>query len=609
VSFLAPVWLALTIAIAVPLALHLMRRRIDTRIEFPATRYLARAEKENIRSLRLRNLLLMFLRAFAILMLALAAARPIGSFIGAGHVPSALAIVLDNSLSSGVIIDGAPLLNRLKDGARGVVDEATTSDRLWLITVDGSVVGGSNAAVRDALERTDVFGGRGDLAGALARAAGLVLASGLPARAVAVVSDGQGTEWNESVSLGDVRVLAYIPRTVPPPNRSLTMAEPRPPRWTPRGVLLVRASGADSTSYRASLGTRTLARGSLRGNDEVTLRVEPAERGWIAGSVELAPDELRGDDVRHFAVWIGSAPAVRVDPTAGAFARSAVEALVQSERAANGDGIDFVSTESATRLPALLVAPSDPVRAGAANRALERLGIPWRFGEPQRDETVARGAGFDGVTISLRYRLQPPGEASGAAAPGDTIATASGEPWIVAGDRYVLLGSPLDPKATSLPIRAQFLPWLADVIAQRLNTETVSLLNATPAASARFPAGVTALEGDDGQLRSVARDGTAPSRAGVYFFRRGPDRVGALVVNPESEESRLERLEARDLSNRVRSSDRVVTADATRLRRGAFSGGARRPLQTSLLVVALGCLLAEMLIVRRSPRQGRRRAA
>jgi aerotolerance regulator-like protein len=604
VSFLAPIWLVLTAAIVVPLALHLMRRHIDTRIEFPAVRYLARAEKENIRSLKLRNLLLMLLRTLAVLLLALAAARPIGWLIGAGHVPTALAIVLDNSLSSGAIIDGAPLLNRLKDAARSVVTGATSSDRVWLVTIDGVVTGGTIATVREAVDRTQVFGGRGDLTAASARAAGLVLASGLPEREVMIVSDGQATEWKENIAVGDARVVTYVPRTTAPPNRAMAAAEPRPPRWTPRGLLVLRAAGADSVTYRVSLGDRTLARGSLRGNDDVTLRVEPPERGWVAGSAELAPDELRGDDVRHFAVWIGAAPAVRVDPSAGPFARNAIEALVQSERASVGSGIDLASAEAATRLPALLLAPSDPVRLGAANRMLERLGVPWRFSDPQRDETVARGSGFDDVSIKLRYPLHAQGST-----PADTLARASGEPWIVAGDKYVLIGSPLDPNATSLPVRAQFLPWLADVMAQRLSADNSALVEAAPGGHVRLPAGVTALERDDGSPVAATADMPAPSRPGVYFLRRGADRAGALVVNPELEESELARLEPRDLTSRLRASDRTVTSDAGQFRRAAFTGGARRPLQTTLIIVALACLLAEMLIVRRPMRQVGRRAA
>ncbi|HEY4130242.1 MAG TPA: BatA domain-containing protein, partial [Gemmatimonadaceae bacterium] len=100
-SFLAPWFLALAGAVAVPLLIHLMRRRIGARIEFPAARYLARAEREHSRTLRIRNLLLMLLRVLAILAIAIAAARPVARWIGSGHAPTALAIVVDNSMSSG----------------------------------------------------------------------------------------------------------------------------------------------------------------------------------------------------------------------------------------------------------------------------------------------------------------------------------------------------------------------------------------------------------------------------------------------------------------------------------------------------------------------------
>ncbi|HSA56637.1 MAG TPA: BatA domain-containing protein [Gemmatimonadaceae bacterium] len=603
-SFLAPLWLALAAAVAVPLMLHLMRRRVETRVEFPAARYLARAEQENIRRLKLRNLLLMLLRTLAVFFLALAAARPIGALLGAGHVPTAVAIVLDNSLSTSVVIDGTPLLNRLKAAARDVVDAATSSDRLWLVTVDGTVTGGTAGTLRNAVDRVDAFGGRGDLHAAFTRAAGLVLSSGLQARAVVLVTDGQATAWTGELSPGDTRVAVHAPATDPPPNRSVALADVRPARWTPRGAILVRAAGADSTTYRVALGGRTLARGVLRGNDEVMVRAEPAVRGWVAGTVELAPDELRGDDERYFAAWIGDAPAVTVHAAAGSFARSAIEALTQSERARAGNGVEVAPVDAAGRLPALLLAPSDPVRLGAANRALERLGVPWRLGEPRRDETVARGPELDGTAVRLRYPLRLEG-----AAPSETLAVASGEPWIVAGAGYVLVGSPLDPSATDLPIRAPFIPWLADVLAQRLGTQGTTLITAAPGARLRLPSGTTGLEGDDGAVTSTPSEGAAPGRAGVYFLRRGAERIGALVVNPEPGESQLERLDARELADRLGSGDRVVAPDVDRLRSAAFDVGTHRPLQATLLFLVLGCLTAEMVIVRRAEPQRRRRAA
>src|SRR6185436_12204810 len=95
----------------------------------------------------------------------------------------------------------------------------------------------------------------------------------------------------------------------------------------------------------------------------ITVRGTTAHHGWEAGRVELPPDELRADDVRYFAVFAGDAPAVRVDP-------GAVETLAEGGRVELGGAISIVSAEQATRRPVLALAPGDPVKIGAANRAL-----------------------------------------------------------------------------------------------------------------------------------------------------------------------------------------------------------------------------------------------
>ena len=603
-SFLAPVWLALTAAVAVPLILHLMRRRIETRRDFPAARYLLRAEKENVRRLKLRNLFLMLLRALAIFFLAIAAARPVGLLLGAGHVPTAIAIVVDNSMSTGVIIGGAPLLAQLKAAARNVVDGASGSDHVWMVTGNGAVTGGARQVVGDAIDRLEATGGRGDLAAAVTRAAGLVLNAGMPASVVVVLTDGQATQWVDEVSPGDVRVVIYTPPSSPPPNRAVSLAEPRPARWSPRGAVLVRATGADSVTFRVTLGGRTVSRGLLRGSDEHLVRQEPEERGWLPGSVELAPDELRGDDIRHFAVWVGNAPAVQVQPASGLFVREAVDALARSNLVSRGAGIEVAPVDAATKLPALLLAPSDPVRMGAANRALERLGVPWRLDAVRRDETVARGAELGDTPVRLRYSLKP---VAGAVA--DTLASASGDAWAVAGDGYVLIASPIAVEATGLPVQAQFLPWLTELLTQRLATEGSVLLHADPGGPLRVPAGVDALEASDGQVSPLAPDGEAPLQAGTWFLRRGDERVGALVVNPERDESELQRLPAQTLGSRFRVDRADVTSDAGELALGTFDASARRPLQALLIALALACLVAEMVIVRRAEPRGQRQAA
>jgi hypothetical protein len=605
VSFLAPIWLVLSAAVAVPLFLHLMRRRIDMRREFPAARYLLRAEKENVRKLKLRNLLLMLLRTLALLFLALAAARPIGALLGSGHVPTAMAVVIDNTMSSGAIVDGTPVLSRLKATARQLVEGAGSNDQTWLVTADGRVTGGARGVVLEAIDRVETLGGRADLPAAITHATNLALAADLSEATVAVLTDGQSSQWPGDLALGDVRVVAFAPKGAAPYNRAVTLAEPRPPRWSPKGTVMVSASGADSVTYRVTLDGRTAARGLLRGSDEQVVRLEPSERGWVAGTVDLAPDELRGDDERHFAVWVGDAPGVTVHPAAGIFVREAVDALVQSALVTRGSGIEIAPVDEATKLPALLFAPSDPVRLGAANRNLERLGIPWRLDEAKRDETVARGEEVEGTPVKMRFPLRP---AAGATSTSDTLASASGQPWVVAGPDYVVIGSPMNAEATALPIRAQFIPWVSNLLSQRLTKEGSGLVRADPGAPVRLPDGVTGFEGDS-QLFAVGAQATAPSRSGVFFLRRGEERVGALVVNPEREESRLDRLTSGELKARLRARDVVVTSEPRELGENAFNASAQRPLQALLLFLALGCLLAEMIVVRQSEPRGLRQAA
>ena len=604
IDFLSPLWLLAAGAAAIPLFIHLLRRRTGARVDFPAVRYLARAEREHSRKLRLRNLLLMLLRVAAILLVASAAARPVLRVAGGGHAPTALAVVLDNSLSTSAIVAGRPVLDDLRQRALEVVRRSSAEDRLWLVTADGAVHGGSRAAVLDAISRVEAIAGAGDIESAVTR--GAALAGGAPLREheVAVFTDGQATSWPETISPGRVRVRIYRTAGEPPSNRAVTEARGEPVRWTPRGAVLARLLTADSATYRVSLEGRTLARGTAATGEEIMLRAAPPERGWTAGSVELEPDELRGDDARHFAVWIGPAPGIRVAPSAGLFAASAVDALVGAERVTPGRDVLVVPVDEATALPALLLAPSDPVRTGAANRALERLGIPWRLGAPRRGESTARLEALSsadstgGVSVSLRYALS-----RAAGEPSDTLATAAGEAWIVSGPRYVLIASPLDPEATNFPVRASFVPWLGDVFSQRLSPDPGSVVHAGPGDVVARPSEVDALElpANAGSARAASlplHDDslTAPERPGVYFFLHGGARAGALVVNPQPAESQLRRLDLASLGSRVRAGDVRAVDRPALLESGVFASAPRRPVVVPLLIMALAALLTESVV-------------
>ena len=602
-SLLAPFYLLLGAAALVPLLIHLLRRRIGTRLEFPAARYLARAEQEHSRSLRLKNILLMILRVAIVLFVATAAARPVARLAGAGHGPTALAIVLDNSLSTTVVVDGRPLLEQFRAMARDVLAQANATDRLTLVTADGRVLGGSKATLREELDRVEALGGAGDLRLALTRTAGALRASGLDSRQIVLLTDGQRTSWNEQTDVGDAQVLLWLPGGTAPPNRSVAVAEARPERWTPRGAVLARIMSKDSSTYRITLGGRSLARGTAAPDEEVVVRAAPPERGWLDGTVELEPDELPADDVRHFAVWIGPPPGVAVSPNAGPFVRSAVDVLESSARVTDGRDIAIVPGDELSTLPALIVAPSDPVRIGAANRALERAGIPWRFGAVRRGEakvTAPRDSArtdstqgiFVDVATTLRYEL-----VAQAGADADTLARVGQEPWIVAGPRYAITASPIDPAATTFPVRAAFVPWLATLLTERLVGEPGGAIAAAPGQTIPRPRWADAIEAAGGARVTLGDDVLAPAQAGTYFLDRAGRRVGAIVVNPQPGESVLDRLSAGELARHIHARQVLPAADRAQFSNLSFRSAGRRSIAEPLLVVALVLLGLEAYLV------------
>ena len=600
-SFLFPAALALAAAAIVPLLIHLWRRRLGARIDFPAARYLARAEREHSRRLRLRNLLLMLARVAAVVLLAIAAARPMTKVGRVGHAPTALAIVLDNSMSASLAAAGTTTLARLTDAARRAVDALDAGDRVWLITADARITGGTIADVRAALDRVEPFAGRPELGRALSLAREAALAAREHAASVLVLTDAQRSTWENVGSTSGVPLVVL--RLTPPDsirNRAVLTAQARPRRWLPRGAVDARVTTTDSVAYRATLTSaegaeRTLARGVVGPDGAVLVGAAPPERGWVTGAVELEPDELRADDRRWFATWVGERPRVAVDPSAGPFLSRAIAVLGDDGRVEAGpDGVLVAGAEGARSAAVLLFAPRDPVSLGAANRALAVRGIGWRLGSRVDRVEPVYGTGLSGIETRYRYALQRVG-----ASPADTLATVSGQPWIVAGTDWVLVASPADTAATTLPLRAAFLPWLLDVISQRLAGAPGEARDVMPGQRVEIPPRAVSLDGARGGVRQAgAPTIVAPDRTGAWRWRDDAGNVvGVLLVNPDTAESRLEWVDAAALA---RSTGARVESDAVVAVGAALEAPGRRPIGGWLLVLAAVALLAELVLARES---------
>lgn len=636
-AFFAPLFLALGALAGVPLLVHLLRRRVGRVVDFPAVRYLLRMEKEHSRERKLKNRILLLLRLLACIALALAAAKPIARLAGVGHSPVAVAIVLDNSMSSGLVVGTEPVLETLKKDARDLIGALAPEDRAWLVTADGKVVGGTPDALRDALVAIRPLGGRGDTRAAIGRAVALVRGGAPRAPVVAVLTDGQvnalGAATDSAVLSGNVPVLVHAPTRAVSRNRAVLDVTAEPQRWTPTGNVSASVMSADTIPWRIVLNGRTLARGTTPPGDfarpsEISARLSSATQGWLRGSLELDADELRGDDARYFAVRVAPPPSVDIRSEAGLFVAAALGTLIDDGRIARlgGANVGGLSSQGIARVvvsgaeggglgaPILLLAPSDPLRVGEANRTLERLNIPWRFGAIARDTVMARtnsqlahsaaDSALEGARVMQRYPLVAVASSAGASATGgnriDTLATAGNAPWVVAGAGYVLLASPMVPTATDLPLRPAFVPWLFGVVAMRLGDDG-QLINATPGARITLPANITAFEMPDGSVNAAAaRTGLAPTEPGVYLLRRDAAQTGALVVNAERDESNLTAATDKELLARISGDEVSAAPDASEWRSEILDQTAGRSLAWPLIAIALLALVIESWLSRMS---------
>ncbi len=597
-AFLAPLWLSLAALAAVPVLLHLLRRNIGARIEFPAVRYLQSAERDSSRDVRAKNLLLLLLRILIVILLSLAAAKPIWTR-GEG-TPRSLAIVLDNSLSTTAIVSGAPVLDRLAAAARELRAASASAEHLWLITADGTLYTGPDA-IDAALSRVIALPGAGQLDAAVRSAIALTQGDGGDGGAVAVFTDGQRTAWTGDLPQSSSRLRVFVPELAVPPNGAILSAVAQPQWWTPRGTLELTVQPVrDSTAYRVAIGDKTLTRGVItraKGDSIATARIPLLGdgTGWQALEVTLEPSGVGADDHAIVPIVVGSAPAVR--ESAGEFAAAAVAALRESGRvrASGPVTVSIAPAASVASLPALILPPVDAGGVASANASLARLGIPWRFGAEQRGTQVVHTSqndlrGDTAIRVTQWFPLIPQPNAV-----GDTVAQVGSAVWMVRGPKWIVLGSALDPSSTTLPVRATFVPWLADAVSN-LASGTTSATSVVAGEQLMPPAGATELRSADGKIRQTltASGVRAPALPGLYFWIRGKDTVGAVGVRLDAGEPQLARATASELLARFGGSDHaVVSSETANFLRSVRQSGASQPMAAPLLWLALLAVIAE----------------
>ncbi len=145
-SFLSPLLLWGTALAAAPVILHLIMRRKPVPYSFPALRFLQQRAVANRRRLRVNHLLLLLLRIAAVVLLAMALARPV--LRGAGWIPEA-----EGPVAAAFVFDTAPRM-ALREGNQTRLERAAAMAKVLF----GKLPSGSQVAVFDTAGTPAAFG-------------------------------------------------------------------------------------------------------------------------------------------------------------------------------------------------------------------------------------------------------------------------------------------------------------------------------------------------------------------------------------------------------------------------------------------------------------------
>ena len=656
-SVLHPWVLALVALAAVPLLLHLVRRETRRRVPFPALRYLQSAERLNARSMRIRDWLLALVRVAVVVLLAAAASRPlIGRGEAASHPPTDLILVLDNTASMVRLSGESALLEVARSAANVTVQHMDPEDRVWLATpMDGVVVAGGTAmeAAR-ALESIRGSDGGGSVPEAIELTTSAVPAVEGRVRELQVLSDLQSGSFSGTTRPGDgvsVRVLQLIPDVLQ--NGAVSELEIGPSTPVPPGsavtvtARLTRWSGRDASDppagdpspgeldARLLLDGRTVGVQTAAWGSDVVFSIPAPDPGSHVIRVEIDPSGLRADDGRQTGIRVADAARVAIHRGAdsdGGFLERALETLETDGRVVissagmidvailAGPGVrERLQSRQTGREPAIvLIPPLDVLALPAFNQELSALGIPWRAEvDPHAGVLRIEGRGVPGLSdqfVSRRYGLRAI-QAPESAADSVLLRTSDGEPWVVRGAiggsaTYLLLGSPLQPEATGLPVSVAMVDFV-DLLVNRWARPGDPPGSREAGEQLTLPPRADSLAGPSGRVERV--EGGAPWRprlAGSWrlALQTEDGRESRFIgVNVPASESNPTPVGADALSRVIESEDLRVVQSAADWEDAIFSRRRGRDLRPALIAGVLLALLFEALLS--APRRSRTAAA
>lgn len=652
-SWLFPAFLAGAFAVALPILLHMLRRRPRRTVVFPSLRFIAATLQKTEKHHRIQRWIVLALRCAAIALLAAAFARP---FFGSnvGQTTRAVIVVIDNSFS----LQAQDRWPAVHAWAVGQIGPLMAGDKLglllmgprptWLVAPSADTAGALAALQRlpPGWEATRADPG-------LRLAADTLAALPTGERRLVYLGDHQRVSWSgidfdKKLPPGVTAVFPEVPGRLKQQAALLAPTIVGTEKGLRATVTVRNFTGPQPRRLRVYRGNELTpvheANLVLGDHETLTLPIElPASAdGFTSFRFVLDADELPADDTAY-AIWettaehsvildqpvgnkgadfIASAlastatlnPSVRFAP-AGSWPSSAVAVLRSDASFAGPAGAQFDEFLQGGG-SALIFVDGGPMQKNwfAAH------GIALHAARPEGDTLRARHWSMDHPVVAALadQRIAPllgwnfrrgwalPTEAVEPLALWAENKVAIGEFKVGAG-RVVVCGFSADRRDSEWPLHPAFVPFVHRTMAYLLGARESGLARPARVGEApALPAGAgtwRALDGPEagGPARTVA-GAVVTTAPGVYEFSSGSERK-LFAINLAPEESDPARWEDGTPWNKLASSA-VAPANAvlSPMNFASFEAEQRSPLWWGIIAAVALLLIAELGLANRTMR-------
>lgn len=330
-SFLQSYFLWGLAAVSLPFLIHLLNRRKPKRVRFSTLFFLKQLQQKKMRRLKIRQLLLLVLRAFIVGMFVLAFSRPTmksqNFLLGQANVRTAAAIVLDNSMSMQLESRQGILYNRAKEGIKQMLQQLKQGDPISLFLscpvsdYTEPQVFESSETIIQLLDHIQPTMQVGDLVETTNQAKKQLAGSIFPNKELYIFSDFQKTSWSgllqatQQKESSQIRTFLYNVGTDEKENVAVKQAELKNQIIELGKTVSVSASvdnfsknNIDDLMVHAFLNNQRVGQNTIqidsKTSKEISFNLLVKQSGFVSGLIELEDDPLMADNRAYFSFFI-----------------------------------------------------------------------------------------------------------------------------------------------------------------------------------------------------------------------------------------------------------------------------------------------------------------